>query len=89
MATRTLSSFLSDMAMPVARRLNPEAARALLEIRADKATAARVNKLARKCNEGELTAAERMEYEGSVVAGEYLALLQAEARALLARRNGS
>ncbi len=49
-------------------------------------TQARVAKLARKCNEGELTAVEHEEYEFYVMAGEFVAILQAKARVLLARR---
>ena len=41
--------------------------------------------LARKCNEGELSPEERAEYETNVMASEFLALLQAKARALFAR----
>jgi hypothetical protein len=43
-------------------------------------------KLARKCNEGELTPTERSEYETYVMAGDIVAILQAQARLLLARR---
>ena len=85
MPTRTRASFLSRMASPVARRLNREAARALLDVRADKATAARVARLARKCNEGELTDEERAEYERYVTAGTLIAILQAKARLLPAK----
>ena len=67
--------------------LNVEAARSLLRIRADKSAAKRMAKLARKCNEGELTPEERAEYEINVLAAELLALLQARARAMVARRN--
>ena len=42
--------------------LNVEAARSLLKIRGDKATAKRMARLARKCNEGDLTPEERAEY---------------------------
>jgi hypothetical protein len=71
---------------PVSSSLNEEAARRLIGIKADRKTQARVARLARKCNEGELTAAERQEYEFYVMAGEFVAILQAEARLLLARR---
>jgi hypothetical protein len=68
--------------------LNIKAAQSLLKIRADKTAAKRMAKLARKCNEGELTPEERTEYEMNVLAAELLALLQAKARALVAHRNG-
>ncbi len=80
------SSFvLDEIVEPVARKLNAEAARALLGIRASKSAARRMAVLARKCNEGELSAVERAEYETNVMASEFLALLQAKARALLAQ----
>ena len=43
-------------------------------------------KLACKCNEGELTPAERYEYERYVTAGNLIAILQAKARLLLTKK---
>jgi hypothetical protein len=43
-----------------------------------------VDELARKCNEGELTPSERLEYERLVTAGTMIAILQAQARLRLA-----
>ena len=43
------------------------------------------DRLARRCNEGQLTASERAEYETDVTAIDFVAVLQAKARALLAR----
>jgi hypothetical protein len=74
---------------PVSSSLNEEAGRRLIGIKADRKTQARVAKLARKCNEGDLTTEEREEYEFYVMAGEFVAILQAEARLLLARRSQS
>jgi hypothetical protein len=71
---------------PVSSSLNDEAARKLIGLKADRKTQARVAALARKCNEGELTPDERAEYESYVMAGEFMAILQAKARLLLARR---
>jgi hypothetical protein len=50
---------------------------------------ARVAELARKCNEGELIREERQEYETYVMAGEFLAILHARARIILARHGQS
>ena len=69
---------------PVSSSLNEEAAHKLIGLRADRKTQARVAKLARKCNEGELTTQERREYEMYVLAGHFLAILQAKARLFLA-----
>jgi hypothetical protein len=70
---------------PVTDSLNEEAARKLVGLRADAELQARVDVLARKCNEGELTSAERSEYERYVLVGDLLAILQARARLLLLR----
>ena len=71
---------------PVCSSLNDEAARKLIGLKADAEARARVDELARKCNEGELTPEERAEYESYVLAGEVVAVLQAQARILLSRR---
>ncbi len=81
-AARDLESILE----PVTASLNEAAARKLVGLRAGPKLQARVAALARKCNEGELTPAERSEYEGYVLAGELLAILQAKARMLLRPR---
>jgi hypothetical protein len=54
-------------------------------LRADPLTQARIDELATKCNEGALTEAEQREYEAYVEALEFIGLLQAKARAILAR----
>lgn len=77
---------LERLIEPISSSLNEDAARKLIGIKADKKVQARVAKLARKCNEGELTADERGEYEFYVMAGEFIAILQAKARLILARR---
>ncbi len=70
---------------PVSRSLNVEAAGKLLQVKADSKTQARIDELARKCNEGDLTTAERSEYERYVTAGNLVAILQAKARLLLTK----
>lgn len=70
---------------PVSSSLNEEAARKLLNLQADAKAQRRVQKLARKCNDGELTPQERSEYETYVIAGEFIAILQAKATLLLSR----
>ena len=69
----------------VSRCLTPGVARRLVKLRADPIVQARVAELAEKCNEGQLTGEERAEYEAFVSAGTFIAILQAKARALLAR----
>src|SRR5262249_42760725 len=70
---------------PVAEILTPQVARKLVRLRFDSAAQAKIDHLARKCNEGELTEAERREYESYVHAIDFVAILQAKARALLKR----
>jgi hypothetical protein len=82
---RNGSAVLERMLAPVSRSLNVEAAQKLVRLKADRKTQARVDKLARKCNEGDLTQAERLEYERLVTAGTMIAILQAQARLLLSK----
>jgi hypothetical protein len=83
MSERNGIAILERLLEPVSRSLNVEAARKLVRLKADAKTQARVAKLARKCNQGELTAKERAEYERYVTAGNLIAILQAKARLLL------
>lgn len=71
---------------PVSSSLNEKAAQKLLALKADRKTQARVSKLADKCTEGELTPEERREYEMYLMANHFIAILQAKARILLARK---
>ncbi|OAI46734.1 hypothetical protein AYO44_10845 [Planctomycetaceae bacterium SCGC AG-212-F19] len=86
MSKSTNGRILERLLEPVSSSLNEEAARKLIGLKADRKAQARVADLARKCNEGELTADERAEYETYVLAGEFIAILQAQARILMARR---
>jgi hypothetical protein len=76
---------LDRLLEPLALRLTPAAARALVNFRADSETQARIAELAEKCNEGQLTPQERQEYEAFVRAIDLIAILQSKARRLLAR----
>lgn len=60
-----------------------EQAKALAEYRGEEAIRARIEELARKNTEGDLTEEERAEYEGYVRANKFIAVLQAKARKLL------
>jgi hypothetical protein len=79
------SPVLDRLLDPLARRLTPAAARAMVGFRADPATQAHITELADKCNEGRLTARERAEYEAYVRAIDLIAILQSKARRLLAK----
>lgn len=68
---------------PVLRSLPPEVARQIAQAQADEELQQRVEVLARKANEGELTAEEQDEYRAYVDAGDVVATMQAVARKLL------
>jgi hypothetical protein len=63
-------------------------ARRLVNYRADESLQDRIDELACKCNEGALTEAEQSEYEGYVRANNFVAILQAKARKVLASASG-
>jgi hypothetical protein len=67
----------------VSRCFTPEVARALLLLRADADTQARIEELADKSTEGQLSADERAEYETYVLAIDFLGVLQAKAKKIL------
>ena len=77
-------SALDRILEPVGRCLTPDVARALADLRADPETEARIEELAERCSEGQLSPAEREEYETYVSAIDFLGALQAKARRILA-----
>jgi hypothetical protein len=74
---------------PVSRCLTPEVARALVSLCADAETQERLEVLAERSTEGSLTPAEREEYTAYVSAIDFLSVLQAKARAVLAGAPGA
>lgn len=76
------------MVDPIGRALTPDAAREILELRADAETQRRVDDLADKCNEGSLTAEESAEYQEFISLFNVLTVLQVRARTVLESRNG-
>jgi hypothetical protein len=83
MATVAIST-LDRILDPVGRALSPDTARNLVALRLDTRTQARLDRLARRCNEGTLSPEEQAEYSACVSAIDFVAILQAKARALLA-----
>lgn len=69
---------------PVMKILPPEVASRLLLLQADSEAQQRIDELAEKSNEGQLTPEEREQYEAYVSASSVVAVLQAKARALVA-----
>src|SRR5512142_2503315 len=89
-AIKTLDTPVMDRLMhPLGRILTPGVARKLVDYRFDAKAQAHIDMLARKCNEGELSDNERREYETYVYAIDFIAILQAKARALLKRSNNN
>ena len=80
---------LNRLLDPLGRMLTPDVARKLVNYRFDAKDQTRIDKLARKCNEGRLSEAERREYETYVEAIDFIAILQAKARARLKRSAGA
>jgi hypothetical protein len=76
-------SALSRLLDPVGRCLTPEVAQHLVALQMDPAVQPRLEELAYKCTEAQLSAEEHAEYATYVQALEFLAVLQAQARSLL------
>lgn len=68
---------------PILDFFGAEQAKALAAYRGDEVLRARIEELARRNTEGQLTEDERAEYEGYVSANKFIAILQAKARKLL------
>ena len=77
------SSILSRLLEPVGHCLTLGGARELVNLKADDVVQARLEDLADKCTEGELSADEKLEYETYVRAIEFIGVLQAHARRML------
>jgi hypothetical protein len=75
------SATLTLLLEPVGRCLTPDVAQELVNLRADPVVQKRIEELADKNTEGELSPEERDEYETYVRANEIIAILQAKARA--------
>ena len=68
---------------PILQFFTVEQAREIVNYKGDAKLRRRIEELAGKGNEGELTDAERAEYQGYARANKFIALLQAKARKLL------
>ena len=86
---QSTDSVLSQLLEPVGRIMPVKFAEELATMRAPQGVQARIDELAEKCNEGELTPEEWAEYEAYVDAIDIISLLQAKARAVLATQTDS
>jgi hypothetical protein len=82
----TPTNVLSQLLEPVGRLMPVEFARDLAALKATPEVQARIDELADKCNEGELTEEERTEYDAYVDAIDVISILQAKARSVLSRQ---
>ena len=82
-AQHATTNFLDRLLEPFGACLTPEVAEKLVNLRADSAVQTRLEELADKSTEGELSEDERAEYESYVHTIDVLAVLQAKVRRLL------
>ena len=82
-ATVSESTAFERGVRPLLQLLLPERAQVVLDFRPDPALRARIDELADRATEGELTDAERAEYEGYVRANKFIAILQRQARSIV------
>jgi hypothetical protein len=76
---------LAKILDPVVECFTLEVAKRVGELRADPEVQARIEVLADKCNEGTMTPEETAEYDAYIHAMDVVAVLQKQARALLAQ----
>ena len=79
----TVASYLDRILDPLTECFTPQVARRLTELTADSQTQERLDELAGKANEGQLSADEDAEYKQAIDAIDMVAILQAKARAYL------
>jgi hypothetical protein len=79
----TMTDTLDRLLDPVSRCLTPEAARALVNLRADPSIQARLDELADKNTENRLTKDEREQYDLYLSAFSVITVLQSKARMIL------
>jgi uncharacterized protein YnzC (UPF0291/DUF896 family) len=74
--------------IPDPRRITPEQAQYLLEVRFSEADLARINELSAKADQGTLAAGEKAELEQYVHVGHLLSILKAKIRGKLEKTTG-
>ena len=82
-AMASADTILHELFDPIGRCLTQEVAKQLMELRAPPSVQARIEELASKNTEGQLSKEERDEYEALVSGGHFIAILQSKARVLL------
>jgi len=77
--------YLAQLLEPVGACFTPEVAERVANLRASPQVQARIDELAEKNTEGEITEEELAEYDSYIHAIDFIAVLQAQARLVLAR----
>ena len=77
--------YLAQLLEPVGACCTPEVAERVANLRASPQVQARIDELAEKNTEGEITEEELAEYDSYIHAIDFIAILQAQARQVLAR----
>lgn len=85
MSTSSESAILDRVLDPVTEILTPAVAHGIADMRADSEVQARLDELAAKANQGQLTETERREYRDYIEAMDFVGILQSKARVVLAR----
>jgi len=83
----TAETYLDRYLDPLTEALSPEVARRILQLTPDEKVVARVQQLGEKSNAGDLTDAERDEYQTLADLGTLVALLKAKSRRFLAQNS--
>ena len=81
-SSSSVADGLARILDPVAECFTPEVASRVAQLQADPTLQSRIDELAEKCNEGQLTEDETAEYDAYIRAMDVLAVLQAKARIL-------
>jgi hypothetical protein len=84
MSTAHDNTAFDEVPEPVASSFTLEVARRIASLRANAALEARLDELARKANEGELSEQEREQYRAYVEAIDMVSILQAKAHKMIA-----
>lgn len=81
----TNSTVLERLLSPIAECLTPESAERLVRLQVAPEAKSRIDELARKANDGNLSESEQFEYREYVEIMDFIGILQAKARQIIAR----
>lgn len=85
----TLQPYLTQLLHPLQECFTPEVASRIAALRADQSVQSRLEYLASRNSESTITPEERSDYESLVQAGNLIAVLQAQAREVIVRKQSN